>query len=120
MNRYNFGNKLCSLREAKNMTQKDLAKKLDVSDKAISKWENGKSVPKFEVLEELCKIFETDIEDLLCLSKKDSDFEIERLRLSVLADKEKAERIKNTFISIMLLIVGLTIVSCIFLAVLYQ
>ena len=77
MDRYKFGNKLCSLREANNLTQKELADKLGVSDKAVSKWENGKSIPKFELLEEMSNMFDIDIPDLLCLQSKSKNFEIE-------------------------------------------
>ncbi len=43
MDNYKFGNKICSLREAKNLTQRELAEILEVSDKAVPKWENGVS-----------------------------------------------------------------------------
>ena len=41
MDMYRFGNYICRLREEKGMTQTELSFKLDVSDKAVSKWENG-------------------------------------------------------------------------------
>lgn len=44
MNMYKFGNYICKLREGKNLTQAELAGQLDVSDKSISKWENGGSL----------------------------------------------------------------------------
>ena len=119
MDRYKFGNKLCSLREANNLTQKELADKLGVSDKAVSKWENGKSIPKFELLEEISNIFDVDIPDLLCLQSKNRNFEIERLRLSVSAQKEKAERIKKIFLSVMGLIVASTLILCAVLFLIY-
>ena len=119
MDRYKFGNKLCSLREANNLTQKELADELGVSDKAVSKWENGKSIPKFEVLEEISERFEVDIPELLCLQSKSKNFEIERLRLSVSAQKEKNEKIKNVILSIMIFVVTSTLILCAVLFLLY-
>lgn len=45
-----FGESLVEFRKAKGMTQKDLAEKLNVSDKAISRWETGKNYPDIETL----------------------------------------------------------------------
>ena len=46
MNDFEFGNYLCALREKKGFTQGELAERLGVSNKAVSKWENGRSRPK--------------------------------------------------------------------------
>lgn len=119
MDRYQFGNNLCSLRESNNLTQRELAQKLNVSDKAISKWENGKSMPKFELLEEMAKIFNVELIDLLCLSPGDSDYEIERLRLSVSAQTEKSERIKNAFIWVLISFILVTFLACVGSLILY-
>lgn len=69
MDNYKFGNLICSMREANNLTQKEFAKILDVSDKAISKWENGQAIPRMETLEKIAKVFATTVEDLITLSK---------------------------------------------------
>ena len=50
MNDYKFGNFLCMLREKNGMTQADLASKLGVTPAAVSKWENGSSKPRVEIL----------------------------------------------------------------------
>lgn len=69
MDNYKFGNALCSLREAKGMTQKELAQLLDVSDKAVSKWENGQAIPRINVLEKIAEVFDTSVEDLISSGK---------------------------------------------------
>ena len=43
-----FSEKLLTLRKAKNLTQEQLAEKLDVSRQSISKWESGQAVPEME------------------------------------------------------------------------
>lgn len=65
MNNYKFGNMICSMRESFNLTQKELAKLLDVSDKAVSKWENGQAIPRMETLEKIAEIFKTTVQDIL-------------------------------------------------------
>ena len=53
MNDYNFGNLLYELRNKANLTQDELAKKLGITNKAVSKWENGKAKPTTDILKKL-------------------------------------------------------------------
>lgn len=69
MNNYKFGNYVCKLREAHHMTQAELAQMLDVSDKAVSKWENGQAFPRIETFEKLASILDTTVENILSASK---------------------------------------------------
>ncbi|MFA6755987.1 MAG: helix-turn-helix transcriptional regulator [Bacilli bacterium] len=48
---------LVELRKAKKLTQSELAQKLNYSDKAISKWETGETLPDIEILYNLCKLY---------------------------------------------------------------
>lgn len=66
MNDYNFGNFLCMLREKNGMTQADVANKLGVTAAAVSKWENGSSKPRVEVLFELAQLLGVRSEELMC------------------------------------------------------
>ncbi len=69
MNKYKFGNHICRLREEKGLTQNDLAKILGVSDKAVSKWENGQSLPRMDTFEALASNLDTTVEELLAISR---------------------------------------------------
>ena len=69
MNNYKFGNYICKLREEHNMTQVDLARALDVSDKAVSKWENGQAFPRIDTFERLAVALDTTVEDIFSASK---------------------------------------------------
>ena len=72
MNDYNFGNRLYDLRTKAKLSQDDLAKMLDVSNKAVSKWETGKAKPNLDTLNKLSIIFNTSIELLLNGKRKDN------------------------------------------------
>lgn len=63
-----LGIKIRELRHKNNLSQKDLADKLCVSDKAISKWEFGQSNPSLEMIYRLSKCFNVSIYSLLELS----------------------------------------------------
>ena len=65
MNDYVFGNFLCMLREQKGLTQADLSGMLGVTPAAVSKWENGSSKPRVEVLFQLAQILGVRPEELM-------------------------------------------------------
>lgn len=54
-----------ALREHHNLSQSDLAKLLDVSDKAVSTWENGRREPRMGVIEKLASAFNLQISDIV-------------------------------------------------------
>ncbi|MBQ2779970.1 MAG: helix-turn-helix domain-containing protein [Clostridia bacterium] len=65
MNDYQFGNFLCTLCEEKRLTQADVAKELGVTPAAVSKWENGSSKPRVEILFRLAQLLEVRPEELM-------------------------------------------------------
>lgn len=65
MNQYITGAMIRSLREKQHLTQAELAEKLFVSDKTISKWENGKGYPDFSLLEPIARVFGISVAELL-------------------------------------------------------
>ena len=65
MNQYVTGAVIRELREKYHMTQVELAEKLCVSDKTISKWETGKGYPDISLLEPLAKVFGVSITELI-------------------------------------------------------
>ena len=60
-----IGKKIVALRREKNMTQTELADRLNVSFQAVSNWERGQSMPDISKLPELAEIFEVSIDALL-------------------------------------------------------
>ena len=66
MDHYVTGAAIRSLREKHRMTQAELAEKLCVSDKAVSKWENGRGFPDVSLLESLSKVLHVSVPELLC------------------------------------------------------
>lgn len=65
MNQYITGIIIKELREKNHMTQAELANKLSVSDKTISKWETAKGYPDISLLEPLAKVFGVSITELI-------------------------------------------------------
>ena len=65
MNQYVTGAVIKELREKNHLTQAELAEKLCVSDKAVSKWETGKGYPDISLLEPIAKAFRVSITELI-------------------------------------------------------
>ncbi|MBQ8310442.1 MAG: helix-turn-helix transcriptional regulator [Clostridia bacterium] len=59
-----FGNYICELREKKGLSQGQLGEKLGVSNKAVSKWENGGAYPSTELMLPLARELGISIEEL--------------------------------------------------------
>ena len=59
-----FGIFVCERRKEKKMTQKELAEKLYVSDKAVSKWERGLSMPDISLLIPMSEVLEVTVTEL--------------------------------------------------------
>jgi len=73
-----IGNNLSDLRKRKGLTQLELAEKFNYTDRAVSKWENGDTLPDIEVLYQLCEFYGVTLdylthEDNAKFIKKDND-----------------------------------------------
>lgn len=65
MNKTDIGNFINRLRTEKGLTQKQLAEMLNVTDKAVSRWETGKNYPDIELFEKIAEVFEVSVSELL-------------------------------------------------------
>ena len=65
-----FNDKLKKIRGEYNLTQEELAEKLDVSRQAITKWESGEGMPDVENLKQLAILFNTTLDELIMEDKK--------------------------------------------------
>lgn len=66
MDQIKIGKFIAECRKKKNLTQMQLALKLNITDRAISKWENGKSLPDSGLMIDLCNILNITVNELLC------------------------------------------------------
>lgn len=69
MNQQEIGRFISDCRKQKGLTQAQLAETLGVSDKSVSRWENGKTMPDLSIYESLCEIFGIQISELLYAQK---------------------------------------------------
>ena len=65
MNQIKIGKFITERRKAKNLTQVQLAEKLNITDRAVSKWETGKTMPDSDIMLELCALLEITVDELM-------------------------------------------------------
>lgn len=70
MDQKKTGALLKELRKEKNLTQERLAETLGVSNRSVSRWENGNTLPDFDLLLELAKIYDVGIDEILTGERK--------------------------------------------------
>ena len=79
MDQIKIGKFIAECRKKKNLTQAQLAEKMNVTDRAISKWETGKAMPDSGIMPKLCNILGINVNELLCGEKIDIEQKEEQL-----------------------------------------
>ena len=89
MNTQDFGKFITELRKEKGLTQMQLAEKLNVTDKAVSRWETGKNFPDIDIFSDLAKILEVSVSELL------EGKRIEKEELIIVSEEHIVKQIKK-------------------------
>ena len=95
MNQVKIGKFIAECRKKTNLTQMQLAEKLNITDRAISKWETGKSLPDSSIMLDLCDVLSISVNDLLCgevVTMDNYNKELENNLLEMIKQKEQADK----------------------------
>ena len=120
MDQEKIGSFIAECRKNNGLTQMQLAEKLNVTDRAVSKWENGRSMPDSSIMLDLCSILKITVNDLLNgekISMENNDQKNEQLLLDMAKELERKNKTiwsamwAIMTVSIIGLIGGLTIVA---------
>lgn len=110
MNQAAIGSYIAKKRREKNLTQEQLAETLGVSNKTISKWENGKCMPDYSIIEQLCKELSVTLSELMDGEDAAEDsvrvYDDEQI-LDLLRRMQELERQKNILYGIILIVLGI-------------
>lgn len=114
MNQTEIGKFIAKCRKEKKLTQAQLAEKLNITDRAVSKWETGKSMPDSSIMLELCEILGITVNELLSGEEIDMENYEKKADVNLIALKRKDENnmTKNVIISILFsitLLVGIMV-----------
>ena len=95
MDQLKIGRFIAERRKVVNLTQSQLAEKLNITDRAISKWENGKAMPDSSIMLELCDILQISVNDLLkgeIIMTENYHKELENNLFEMVKQKEQADK----------------------------
>ncbi|MDE5931052.1 MAG: helix-turn-helix domain-containing protein [Lachnospiraceae bacterium] len=103
MNQIEIGKFIARCRKEKELTQAQLAEKLNITDRAVSKWETGKSMPDSSIMLELCEILGITVNELLSGEEIDMESYEQKVDENLIALKRKDENnmSKNVIISLL-------------------
>lgn len=115
MKNNNFGKFIYELRKENNMTQKELAEKIGVTDKAVSRWENGKNYPDIEIMQSISDIFGISVSELLEGKRLEKDELVIQSNKKIVYEIKKTKKLKVLIAVFILLLVIAGITGSVFI-----
>lgn len=110
MDQAKIGRFIAACRKKASLTQMQLAEKLNITDRAVSKWETGKAMPDTSIMLDLCRILNISVNDLLngeVVTMENYNKKSEQMLLELAKQKEAADK---HFLSLELIVGGLLLV----------
>lgn len=123
MDQIKIGKFISKCRKEKSLTQMQLAEKLGITDRAISKWETGKSLPDSSIMLELCEMLGITVNDLLSgevVTMSNYNEKLEKNLISMVKEKEKADKRLLSMEIFIVVLVSAILLSLVFTAAFVQ
>ena len=123
MDQIKIGRFIAERRKGVNLTQMQLAEKLNITDRAVSKWETGKAMPDSSILLELCGILQISVNDLLSgevVTMANYNVKSENNLLEMVKQKEQADRRLLTSEIIIGVLVSVVLIALVLVAAYVQ
>lgn len=113
MNQQVIGKFITLKRKEKNLTQEQLAEKIGVSNKTVSKWENGKCMPDYSVIEILCKELDITVSELLDGEENEKSIRLydEKEIIGMIKDIQELKKSRDSNSSFFLIIMGVSLLA---------
>lgn len=95
MDQIKIGKFIAECRKKQNLTQMGLAEKLNITDRAVSKWETGRALPDSTIMIDLCNILKITVNELLCgevLSMETYNKNVESNLIEMIKEKERNDK----------------------------
>ena len=119
MDQIKIGKFIAKCRKEIGLTQAELAERLNITDRAVSKWETGKSMPDSSIMLELCEILKINVNELLSgevIEMKNYNEKAEETIIALQKDKESADRDMLKIESVIGYMASITFIVLIFVA----
>ncbi len=111
MDQIKTGKFIAECRKKKNLTQAQLAEKLNITDRAISKWETGKAMPDSNIMLDLCSVLGINVNELLCGEMIDMEQKDEQLNELIFQMAKNEERYHKRLLHSAFVIVATSLIA---------
>lgn len=111
MNQEKIGRFIAECRKQNGYTQASLAEKLAITDRAVSKWENGKSLPDASIMLELCELLKINVNELLIGEHITMESYKEKAEQNLIEMRKQEEKANKRLISAEKFLVTLTVIA---------
>ena len=119
MDQEKIGRFIADCRKKENLTQMQLAEKLGITNRAVSKWENGKAMPDTSIMLDLCNILKISVNDLLSgevVTMENYNKKMEQNLLEMVKQKEDADKRLLSMEIFIGILVSVIFISLVFVA----
>lgn len=108
MEQVKIGKFIQEMRKAQSLTQRELAEKLNISDKTVSKWETGNGLPEVSLMLPLCEVLGISVNELLSGERLDEKQYFKKAEENIMdLLKEKAEAKKKIVLSLFIMLMAM-------------
>ena len=123
MDQVKIGKFIAECRKKVNLTQMQLAEKLSITDRAVSKWETGRAMPDSSVMLKLCEILKITVNDLLSgevVTMDNYNKELEKNLIEMVKQKEESDKRLLTMEIVIGVLISIVFFALIFIASLIE
>ena len=118
MDQIKIGKFIANCRKENNLTQMQLAEKLNITDRAISKWENGKGMPDSSIMIDLCNELKISVNELLSGEKMEEyNKKAEENLFELYKSNEKKNKIINSVVIITIILIIISVIELSFVII---
>ena len=105
MDQIKIGQFIKSIRKEKNLTQREVAEKLGISEKTVSKWETGNGLPEVSLMLPLCELLEISVNELLSGDRLDEKQYYEKAEQNIMSLMEEKAQAKTKLILAFIIVI---------------
>lgn len=109
MDQVKIGQFIKAIRKEKNLTQREVAEKLNISEKTVSKWETGSGLPEISLMLPLCELLGISVNELLSGERLDGKLYVEKAEKNIMSlIEEKAQAKKKLILAVIIVFITMT------------
>ena len=119
MDQQKIGEFLKTLRKDKNLTQEELADKMNVSRRTVSRWETGSNLPDLSILVELADLYDVDMREIFNGERKNETVDKDLKETMLMAADYTDDNMKKVMKRMQLMFIGATVCGALYILLLF-